>query len=250
MSCLTSMLGRKSVVTRPRRSLAVRIALLAACTACGETALAAPLHTTYLWHMHQPIYWPAESAWHPGEYEKAYETITLGHSESNVFDIFDKDDRVHDYQEYPRAAIFSILDLPDAGARISSAGALAANLFSLGDNGWNGGRYSSDWYRSVDDLERRRRRSASGGRGLAPFGRAEPGRTGRAVRRLSLAVHVGKRERRREARALEIEVGPPATRRESTTPLSRRCRRSSRRPRRFEPASRQEARPDAPRKRR
>lgn len=113
----------------------------------GAPAPAAPVHTTYLWHMHQPIYWPSESAWTPGEYEKAYETISLGHSESNVFEIFDKDDRVRDYQDYPRVALFSILDLPDAGAQISFAGALVENLFSLGDNGWNGGRYASDWYR-------------------------------------------------------------------------------------------------------
>ncbi|MCK4414528.1 MAG: hypothetical protein KAY32_13390 [Candidatus Eisenbacteria sp.] len=104
------------------------------------------VHTTYLWHMHQPIYWPAASSWMPGRYETAYETITLGHSENDVFTIFNKDDRVGDYQWYPRAAIASVLDLPDAGAQVSFAGALIENVFSLGDNGWNGGRYASDWY--------------------------------------------------------------------------------------------------------
>ena len=66
---------------------------------------AAPVHTTYLWHMHQPIYWPDRSTWTPTRYETAYETITLGHSENDVFSIFNKDDRVHDYQDYPKTAV-------------------------------------------------------------------------------------------------------------------------------------------------
>ena len=38
----------------------------------ATVASAAPIHTTYLWHMHQPIYWPDESTWVAGEYETAY----------------------------------------------------------------------------------------------------------------------------------------------------------------------------------
>jgi len=110
------------------------------------TAWAAPVHTTYLWHMHQPIYWPDKSTWYPWRYETAYETITLGHSESDVFGIFNKDDRVHDYQDYPRTAISMILDLPNAGAQVSFAAALIENVTSLADAGWNGGRYAPDWY--------------------------------------------------------------------------------------------------------
>jgi len=85
-------------------------------------------------------------SWTPGRYETAYETITLGHSQNTVFDIFNKDDRVADYQGYPRDAIASVLDLPDAGAQVSFAGSLMENIFSLGDAGWNGGRYAGDWY--------------------------------------------------------------------------------------------------------
>ncbi|MBD3349502.1 MAG: T9SS type A sorting domain-containing protein [Candidatus Eisenbacteria bacterium] len=107
---------------------------------------AAPIHTTYLWHMHQPIYWPDESTWTPGEYEKAYETIALGHSENDEAAIFGKADRIGDYQWYPRDAISSILDIPDAGAQVSFANALIENVTSLADNGWNGGVYAPDWY--------------------------------------------------------------------------------------------------------
>ncbi len=104
------------------------------------------VHTTYLWHMHQPIYWPDASTWTPARYETAYETITLGHSQNDEFTIFNSDDRVGDYQWYPKDAVSSILDLPEAGAQVSFAGALMENLFSLGDAGWNGGRYAADWY--------------------------------------------------------------------------------------------------------
>jgi hypothetical protein len=141
------------------------ILILAAATvaplAARGPASAAPVHTTYLWHMHQPIYWPDRSTWNPSRYETAYETITLGSSESDVFDIFNKDDRVHDYQDYPKAAIASVLDLPDAGAQVSFASALIENVKSLADAGWNGGRYASNWYA---DYHTGRSWTTSGGR--------------------------------------------------------------------------------------
>jgi hypothetical protein len=135
------------------------------CLLAGTGAQAAPIHTTYLWHMHQPIYWPDRSTWYPSRYEAAYETITLGHSESDVFGIFNKDDRIHDYQDYPRTAIGMVLDLPDAGAQISFASALIENVKSLADNGWNGGRYASNWY---SDYRTARSWTTSGGRSRMP----------------------------------------------------------------------------------
>ncbi len=134
---------------------------LAAFVIATAPALAAPIHTSYLWHMHQPIYWPDESTWTPGEYEKAYETIQLGHSENDLTEIFGKDDRIGDYQWYPRDAISSILDIPDAGAQVSFAGSLIENVSSLGSNGWNGGVYASDWY---GDYREARGWTTSGGR--------------------------------------------------------------------------------------
>ena len=130
--------------TRPPVIVLIFLMLLIAPTAGAGTGV----HTTYLWHMHQPIYWPDQSGWNPGRYETAYETITLGHSQNDVFTIFNKDDRVADYQWYPKDAVSSILDLPDAGAQVSFAGALIENITSLGDAGWNGGRYGSNWYAS------------------------------------------------------------------------------------------------------
>jgi hypothetical protein len=111
--------------------------------------------------MHQPIYWPDRSTWTPSRYETAYETITLGHSESDVFGIFNKDDRVSDYQNYPRDAISSILDLADAGGQMSFAAALIENVTSLANAGWNGGRYAPNWY---NDYRTARSWTTSGGR--------------------------------------------------------------------------------------
>jgi len=94
----------------------------------GSWARSAPVHTTYLWHMQQPIYWPDGSTWDPLTCEKAYETITLGHSQSDVYGIFNKDDRVSAYQYRPRDAIGQV---PDAGAQVSYGGCLIENIESL-----------------------------------------------------------------------------------------------------------------------
>lgn len=125
-----------------RRHATAASVLLLAATALAGTGV----HTTYLWHMHQPVYWPAESTWTPGRYELAYETITLGHSQNDETEIFSKPDRVADYQWYPKDAVASISDLPEAGAQVSFAGALIENLTSLGDAGWSGGLYAPDWW--------------------------------------------------------------------------------------------------------
>lgn len=114
-------------------------------------AAAAPVHTTYLWHMHQPIYWPERSTWNGRAYEHAYETITLGHSQSDESSIFNSDDRVHDYQDYPKTALATILDVPDAGAQVSFATSLIQNVSSLAAAGWNGGRYAPNWYQPYRD---------------------------------------------------------------------------------------------------
>ena len=104
------------------------LAALALLLPLASAALAAPVHTSYLWHMHQPIYWPDRSTWYGVGYETANETMALAHSQSDLFSIFNKDDRIHDYQDYPRSAVQSVLGLPDAGAQVSFAGSLIQNL--------------------------------------------------------------------------------------------------------------------------
>lgn len=132
-------------------TVAVLLGAAAVLLAVSTPVAAAPIHTTYLWHMHQPIYWPDRSTWYGTPYEHAYETITLGHSQSDEFSTFNSDDRVHDYQDYPKAALQSVLDIPDAGAQVSFAGSLIQNVTSLGNAGWNGGRYAGNWWQPYRD---------------------------------------------------------------------------------------------------
>jgi hypothetical protein len=53
-----------------------------------------------------------------------------GHSQSDVASIFNVDDRVHDYQDYPKAA-----------------------LQSLAAAGWNGGRDAANWTQPYRDVQ-------------------------------------------------------------------------------------------------
>jgi len=120
-------------------------------------AYAGGVHITYLWHMHQPIYWPEVSVWNPARYQMAYESMhwkwnggniypgsSGSHPYNNLEEIFNNDDRVADYQYYPRNTLAALGDLPDSGAHVSFAAALIENLQSLSDAGW--GRYGGAWY--------------------------------------------------------------------------------------------------------
>jgi hypothetical protein len=134
-----------------QQSLALFLILAGASAALP--AASAPVHTSYLWHMHQPIYWPERSTWNGTSYQAAYETMTLGSAQNDLFSIFNKDDRVSDYQGYPKGAIQSVLHIPDAGAQVSFAGSLIQNLNSLAAAGWNGGRYPWNWTQPYRDAQ-------------------------------------------------------------------------------------------------
>ena len=107
------------------------------------------VHTTWLWHMHQPIYWPDRRDWGTDHYEAAWDTIqqqNLGrpHPTPEVLTtIFGEADRVNDYQNYPNNALGSVLGFANAGAQMSFSGALIENVQSLGANGQLG--YAANW---------------------------------------------------------------------------------------------------------
>jgi hypothetical protein len=107
---------------------------------------AAPVHTTYIWHMEQPIYWPAPSTWGEG-YQTAWESIVLKdggalHPENDVRAIFSVEDRVAAYQFRPRDAIQAMSGV-DAGAQVTYTGGLVRNVASLGAVSQLG--YSPSW---------------------------------------------------------------------------------------------------------
>ncbi|HQQ61854.1 MAG TPA: hypothetical protein PKU89_11010, partial [Kiritimatiellia bacterium] len=111
-----------------------RISLIAAagmfCLAIAARAV--PIHVTYLWHMHQPIYYPYES---PGTID-ANTRFTF--SVQGVWD----GDRVNAYQHWPKTAVQQGADknMEHAGAQMSFSGSLAENNKNLwgGNYNWAG----------------------------------------------------------------------------------------------------------------
>ena len=119
------------------------------------TDLKSQVHTTYLWHLQQPNYWPEQSQWDTFHYQTVRESDWLKnnngnwysdgqqHPLNNLEEIFNKDDRKAVYQYRTKDAIQSLLGLPDAGAQISYSGCLIENINSLANAGQWG--YSSGW---------------------------------------------------------------------------------------------------------
>ncbi|HXI83339.1 MAG TPA: hypothetical protein VNL17_04520 [Verrucomicrobiae bacterium] len=105
------------------------------------------VHTSWLWHLHQPIYWPDQS---PGDhstdhYQNAYDTLQFGNghpSDTDLTGVFSLSDRLHAYQEQPGVTIGDISNLGKAGVQVNYSGALMENVQSLAaHNMW----YASNW---------------------------------------------------------------------------------------------------------
>jgi len=117
--------------------------------------LRAQVHTSYLWHLEQPIYWPDNSVWDAYSCQKVWESHYLKmnngnwygdglqHPLNNLQEIFSNDDRKAVYQYRTRDAVQSLLHLPEAGAQVNYSGCLMENVKSLADAGQWG--YSSGW---------------------------------------------------------------------------------------------------------
>jgi Glycosyl hydrolase family 57 len=110
------------------------------------------VHTTWLWHLHQPIYWPDRRDYGVDHYENAWDTIqqqNAGRPDPNpevLTTIFDDADRVNAYQQEPGSTVNSLLGYPNAGAQVNYSGALMENVQSLAAAnqlgyapGWNNG---------------------------------------------------------------------------------------------------------------
>src|SRR5208283_3512236 len=95
------------------------------------------VHTTWLWHLHQPIYWPDRRNYGTDHYENAWDTIQQQnagrpHPAPEVLStIFGEADRVNAYQAEPGTAISGLLGYPNAGAQVNYSGALMENVQSL-----------------------------------------------------------------------------------------------------------------------
>ena len=81
-----------------------------------------PIYIAFLWHMHQPIYWP---------YENVVQTHLNNRYPFSIFDIFNQ--RVGPYTNWPRNAIQMGINAGMAhfGAQVSFSGSLIENLNNL-----------------------------------------------------------------------------------------------------------------------
>jgi hypothetical protein len=127
---------------------------LLACAALFAPAAAArasgSLQTSWLWHLHQPIYWPDKRAGDE-HCENAWDTIQRQdggrpHPSPEILrNIFGVADRVAAYQYRPRDTVDSLRSgYANAGAQVSFSGALMENVQSLGSACQLG--YSGTWY--------------------------------------------------------------------------------------------------------
>ena len=126
-------------------------------------APAAPLHTTYHWHLQQPIYWPVPISQGGGRYEHVWDSAVRKegggvHPLNDLEEIFSKDDRRAIYQYRARDAIAGISQ-SDGGAQVSYSGCLIENVGSLADH-WKYG-YNPGWEGSFQEA---RAWTTSGGR--------------------------------------------------------------------------------------
>ncbi|KAJ3440172.1 alpha-amylase-related [Anaeramoeba flamelloides] len=113
-----------------------------------RSVFSGPVQTSYLWHLQQPIYWPAYDPNNDKTYQTAYVSIQNqgnqgNHPQTDVTSVFSKADRQQIYQFRMKDAIDSINSHPDAGAQCTFPGDLIENINSLGQN--NACGYSSNW---------------------------------------------------------------------------------------------------------
>ncbi len=141
--------------SRLKQTVTYFLAALAVMTILPSSfALNTNLHTTWLWHMHQPIYWPDRAPYnHSGDhYQNAWDTIQLNNggttthpTDTSLPGVFGDNNRIADYQNYPHDAVQGILGLSNAGGQLNYSGALMENIQSLAQAGqYYGGNWNSD----------------------------------------------------------------------------------------------------------
>jgi len=97
-----------------------------------------PIQVGFMWHMHQPIYYP---------YETPVQTDAAGRFSYSVVDIHNQ--RFGPYTAWPRDAVQAGLFLSHLGAQVSFTGSLIENLNALEAAGVNGGMWNN-WDAAYD----------------------------------------------------------------------------------------------------
>ncbi len=98
----------------------------------------APIEIGFLWHMHQPIYYP---------YESVLQTHNLGRYSFSLLDVHNS--RFGPYTTWPRNAVQAGLGQPNLGAQVSFSGSLTENINTLRQAGVNGGMWNN-WFNAYN----------------------------------------------------------------------------------------------------
>jgi len=116
------------------------VAILALACLAGTSAEARPkIHIAFLWHLHQPIYWP---------YEPVTATAAAGRYGYDLLAVFL--DRSGPYRGWPVDAVEAARTLPHAGAQVSFSGSLMENLDVLAAAGVGFQGWKSRWQQALD----------------------------------------------------------------------------------------------------
>lgn len=111
---------------------AILAMLAGAAMSPGLYAQTVPIRIGFLWHMHQPIYYPGESI---------IQTNNAGHYSFSVVDVHNQ--RFGPYTTWPAGAVNKGLSMPHFGAHVSFSGSLIQNLNTLEGAGVNGGMWNN-----------------------------------------------------------------------------------------------------------
>ncbi|RMF84847.1 MAG: hypothetical protein D6744_02365 [Planctomycetota bacterium] len=119
----------RSLLAIVSASMAVALVGTLASRASAQTQ---PIRVSFLWHMHQPIYYP---------YETPVQVDAAGRFSYSVVDVHNQ--RLGPYTGWPRDAVQAGLSLPYLGAQVSFSGSLIQNLDALETAGVNGGQWTN-----------------------------------------------------------------------------------------------------------
>ncbi len=97
-------------------------------------AVKPPIYISFLWHMHQPVYWP-------------YESIVQTEADNSMgFSLYTIHlDRSGPYTTWPRDAVAAGLALAHMGAQVSFSGSLMENLDNMAAAGAGFGDWTAAW---------------------------------------------------------------------------------------------------------
>ncbi|MFN8276752.1 MAG: hypothetical protein U0T84_04675 [Chitinophagales bacterium] len=113
----------------------VKMTLSALLLAMSLQATNPPVYIAFLWHMHQPIYWP---------YESVVQTDANNRYSFSVTDIHNQ--RLGPYNSWPKDAVGKGLSFAHLGAQVSFSGSLMENLDNLKNAGnGNFSNWTSAW---------------------------------------------------------------------------------------------------------